>query len=238
MNRNDTVGIVMAHAGAKETVVRHLPYWLKVCGRIIIVLPEGETLGLCTENVEEFSRVPNGGGYSKETNIRTYQALHIARHSFPSPYYILFEYDSLCWRDIPEECVPQVNAMTACRWPNEAVSPIGKPFKGSFYLHFPHIYSVGALDKLLPVMERHVPWDAEYGYTDRYLGLCVERACIKVVDTLMMGKAYSFENISKHPARVNDCIYGVRNRGIVFSHGIKDEESLRLIAKGCQWGVL
>jgi hypothetical protein len=236
--RNQTIGIVLGHFKARATVMAHLPYWLKVCHHIVIVVPEGESLRIPNDNVEEFSRVPNGGSYSKETNIRTYEAIQLARKSFPSPYYILFEYDSLCWRDVPGNCIPQPNAMTACRWPNERVSPIGKPFKGSFYLHFPHIYSIGAVDKLLPVMEQHVPWDAEYGYTDRYLGLCVERAGIKVYDTLLSAQAYSFENISSHPGRVNDCEFLVKNRGVVFSHGIKDKESLDRIAKGCQWGVL
>lgn len=236
-----TLGIVLAHGAAKETVLRHLPYWFKVCGTILLVTPVGQKLQLNLENVIEYEMVVDGGSYSTLTNQRTFLALDCALNLYresPYEYFILFEYDSLCWGPIPDAAVPPPGAMSGIVWPNEKVTPIpGKPFKGNFYLHFPHIYSAEGLALTVKAMKHLVSMDAEWGYTDRYIGLAVERAKVPVVDTRKMGLAYSYENISKHPDRVLGCIEAVK-KGAIFTHGIKDKESLDLIAKRCQWGVL
>lgn len=231
LDRN-TLGVVLAHGAAQATIRRHLPFWTRSCGRVVVVVPNEQ--GFSLPGAEVIEAVDDGGAYSPSTNVRARHALaHALELGYP--YTMLLEYDSLAWGSIPDRAVPEHGAMAACRWPNEPVSPIpGKEFISPFYLHFPHIYTRLALELVVGTLEESVPDDAEHGYTDRYLGLGVHRSGVPVLDWKAMGLTYSWENISKHEHRVVECIHAVAG-GALFSHGIKDEASLRRILAVSPW---
>jgi hypothetical protein len=136
---------------------------------------------------------------------------------------------------VPKRVLPEHGAVAACRWPNEPHSPVpGKTFKGAFYLHFPQIYSRLALELTVGTIRQAMKFTDEHGYTDRFLGRAVELAGVPVRDWRAEGLAYSWENISAHPGRVDECVAAVQ-AGALFSHGIKDEKSLRRIVAASAW---
>lgn len=236
LDKSQVLGVVLAHGDAAPSVRRHLPLWQKVCGEILVVVPEDQCFDL-GDGVPVVETVPNGGKYSTETNRRAANALRIAQGAAKEiPLVMLLEWDSLVWGPIPLHAVPEWGSMAATKFPAEPRSPIHpRTFAGSFYLHFPHLYTRLALDLVLGTIDQNIPLDAEHGYTDRFLGLAVEKAGVPVLDWRAKGLSFSWENISAHPERVAACRQAVQ-RGALFSHGIKDEASLRQILPVSAWG--
>jgi len=241
LDRSKVLGIVMAHVSVRDTVLRHIPYWLKTCGHLLIVTPLEHKLHIKHPEIELFQSVNNVSSYSKETNMRVYECLKLARDSYQNyPYVMLFEYDSLCWGPIPDRAIPLDGWISATKFMNEPVSPVpGKKFLANYYLHYPQIYTRESLEKITDSMERLTPWDAEYGYTDRYIGMASERAGIPVFNLLEAGLSYSWENIScaRYPSRVQECIAAIKG-GAFASHGIKDLETLKTISEKSPFGYL
>lgn len=237
LDRNLVLGVVLAHGKARDTVIRHMPYWLKTCAKLLVVTPIGQPLNLNNPDVTEVQLVEDGGSYSTSTNQRCFEALK-AGYQFGTPFVMLFEYDSLCWGPIPSRAIPEHGSMAAIYWRNESRSPIyPKTFKGNFYLHFPHLYTRLGLELVLGTIENSVPMDAEHGYTDRFLGLAVERSGIPVLNWTGQSLSYSFEDITSHGARIDGCIHAVQN-GVLFSHGIKSQSGLEKIAVHSPFGLL
>lgn len=234
MLEHPILGVVMAHAAAEATVRRHLPYWLRVCDLVEVWVPEGHGFKL-PEGAIVIEAVENGGAYSAATSERTTIAMGAAM-DHDHEFVMLLEYDAIVWGPIPARVLPEHGAVAACRWPNEPHSPVpGKTFKGAFYLHFPQLYSRLALELTVGTIRQSMTFTDEHGYTDRFLGRAVELAGVPVRDWRAEGLAYSYENISAHPGRVAECVEAVR-RGVLFSHGIKDEASLRRVLAVSQWG--
>lgn len=235
LDRRRVLGVVLAHGAAEATVRRHLPYWLKVCQQVEIWVPVGEAFPMHTPGASVVEAVPNGGAYSGATSQRCFEALAGACES-NFEFTALFEYDSLTWGPIPDKAIPEHGEVAGIRWPNELKSPVpGKTFAGAFYLHFPQLYSRLGLELTVGAMREAMQFTDEHGYTDRYVGRAVELAGLPVKDWRAMGLAYSWENISRHEHRVAECVEAVR-RGALFSHGIKDEASLRRILAVSPWG--
>jgi hypothetical protein len=238
LDPREVFGIVLAHGAARDTVIRHMPYWFKVAHRLLILVQEEDELNISDPRVTVARRVPNGGSYSTETNERVRAAMNLALET-PSKYYMLFEYDSLCWGPIPSVCIPPDGLLAASVWPNEPVSPIpGKTFKARFYMHFPQLYTRKALETVVETMNTVIPISAEHGYIDRYIGLAVQEGGVQFIDCKMMGFSYTWANISRFPEKVRQCENAVKNQGVIFTHGIKDEPSLRRIAAVSPFGVL
>lgn len=224
------VNVVLAHAGTEETCRRHLPYWRRTADRTVFVVPEDQKFDMASELVVR--RVKNGGSYSPETSERALDALRIGLET-GAPYVWLYEYDSLCWGPMSRDLLPPDGSMGSCLWPNERVSPVpGKTFRAPFYLHFPQLWTASAIRIAL---SRKWPLEAEHGYTDRFLGMVCHGAGIHVTDWNRMGKAYSQENITSYPNRVERCREAVR-KGALFTHGIKHAEGLDRIAGAAPWG--
>lgn len=238
MKVESTVGIVLAHSSAAETVKRHIPYWLKICSHLVLVIPEDHTINIKHPAVTVYRLMLNATAYSPATSARFHQAIDVALKNHSAEHYVIFEYDSLCWGPIPDSIVPHGKQVTACQWPNEAISPIrGLQFQARYYLHFPQIFPREALQSVSDAIRDKVPYEAEHGYTDRFVGAACIAAGLKVIDTRSIGLAYSWQDISKYPARVNACIEAVK-KGVIFSHGIKDAPSLKRIAEVSPFGVL
>jgi hypothetical protein len=232
LDREQVAGVVLAHGASAGCVRRHLPYWLKVCHRVMIITPLGHSLPRIENiGVSYMQAVENGGAYSPNTNQRATFALETGL-SMGCPYTMLYEYDSLTWGEVPLRAIPGPFGMGATVWPNEKKSPVkGLEFAAKHYLHFPHLYTRGALEKVIPVAhELLAAGKHEGGYTDRFLGLAVEKAETPVLDWRAIGLSYSYENISGRPNRIAQCAAEVAN-GVIFSHGIKDSASLDHISQ-------
>ena len=232
LDRNHVLGVVLAHSAAAKVVASHLPLWLRTCSKVVVFTPNEQ--GFHLPGADVFCAVDDGGAYSPHTSVRCRHALTYSL-GLGYPYTMLLEYDAVTWGPIPDHAIPPHGGVAACRWPNEPVSPVpGKVFASPFYLHFPQLYTRLALELVVSAME-DMPADAEHGYTDRFVGLAVHRAGVPVKDWRAMGLCYSWENISRHEHRVVECIHAVAN-GALFSHGIKDEASLRRILEVAPWG--
>ena len=125
--------------------------------------------------------------------------------------------------------------MGSCMFHNEDYDVVpGKKFISPIYLHFPHLYTRTALEKMLAVAESgQVSWDAEHGYVDRWLGFLAHKAGVPVLNYRANGLGYSYENISyggRFPHRVDEAAQAVSN-GAIFSHGVKDRRTLERIAR-------
>jgi len=232
LDRNKTVGIVLGHAGAKSAIERHIPFWFKSCKELVIVIPEDHSLDIQNDSkITVYKFVPNAvhkPAYSAATSARCHEVMKAALKNHPAEYYILFEWDSLCWKQIPDDMIPEGAEVTACRWDNEPVSPIrGISFKSEYYLHFPQIYTKESLDKISKAITTSISYDAEHGYTDRFVGAASIAAGLKVKNAREMGRAYSWQDVclSKFPRRVRECIEAIR-KGAILTHGIKDAETL------------
>jgi hypothetical protein len=239
LDPSKVVGLVLAHERAAEAVKRHLPYWLKVCSKVIITIPEEQRLVIDHPDVIVLPIVPNQSAYSPETSRRTHELMK-ASLEHPAEFYLLFEYDSLCWGPIPEEAIPYDGGVSACQWTNEARQPVpGKKFVSNIYLHFPQLYSRKGLQSMVDAISRDVSFDVEYGYGDRFLGYAAVAGQVPVKNLRTMGLSYSYENINSnvYPKRVYECIEAVK-RGVIFTHGIKDEETLKTIAQHGPFGIL
>lgn len=237
LDRSQVLGVVLAHGKARDTVIRHLPYWFKICEKLLVVTPIGQPLNLNNPDVTELQLVADGGSYSTSTNQRCYEALK-AGYAVGTPFVMLWEYDSLAWGPVPLGAIPERGSMAAIYWQNERISPIHpKTFMGNFYLHFPHLYSRQGLELVIGTMESSMNMTEEHGYTDRFLGLAVELSGIPVLNWTGLGLSYSFEDITSHGARIDGCIHAVQN-GALFSHGIKSEAGLHKIAVHAPFGLL
>jgi len=235
--KSRVLGVVMAHGAAQATVRRHLPYWLRVCQQVEIWVPEGEGFDLNVPGAMVMEAVPNAGGYSAATSQRFALAMQCAL-DMGYDFTLLLEYDAMVWGPIPDRAVPEHGEVAAIKWPNEPVSPVpGLTFPGAFYLHFPHLYSRLALELTVGTMRQAMRFSDGHGYADRYVGRAVELAGVPLKDWRGMGLAYSWANISHHEHRVAECVEAVR-AGALFSHGIKDEASLRRILAVSPWGAV
>ena len=237
------LGVVMSHAKAKENTQRHIPYWFKVCDHILLYTPENQKLKLNDPRIEELEAFGDPREHAGiAISLRTHSALKEALTRKEYDYIILFEYDSLCWGPIPDSAVPPEGSMGCSMFENEPYDVIaGIKFLSPIYLHFPHLYTRTAVEKMLAAADDgRVRWDAEHGFVDRWLGMLAHVAGVPVLDYRAMNLGYSWENISysgPFPKRVEECVTAVKN-GAVFSHGVKDAETLKRISQFGAFGQL
>lgn len=242
LDPKQVLGVVLSHLSARDNTIQHVPYWHRVCDRILLYTPVGQRLNLNDPRITEYEAFVDSKFHAGDTvNRRIHTALKEALKT-DYRYIILFEYDSLCWGPIWDRAVPPEGSMGSCLFHNEDYDVIpGKHFESPIYLHFPHLYTRTALEKMLAVAERgEVAWDAEHGYVDRWLGFLAHKAGVPVLNYRANGLGYSYENISyggRYPQRVDEAAHAVAN-GAIFSHGVKDRRTLERIARNGRFGVL
>jgi len=214
--------MVLAHGGAVETVKRHLPIWRACHDQVIICSPADDPCFL-----------PNQWGfvngkssrYATDTNLRTREAMRLA--SELHPHTLTFcEYDALLWR-WPKSELPMMGPDGAMGSMFTSADP---KFKGKFYVHSPIIFGPKAIGRVVAAMDK-LPPDAEYGFGDRYFGLAIETAGVKVLDGHDYGLSYSQNHIEgQHVARAMEVI----GDGGCFSHGIKDKRIFELLSQAAK----
>ena len=178
------IGVVMSYAKARDVTVSHLPYWLKVCDRLIIMVPEGQRLELGNSRVTEIDMGQDTKFHAGEDIHR--RIYHGLREALKTDYqYIMaIEHDSLCWSPILDRAIPKEGELGACMFHNEDYDPVpGIRFISPIYIHFPHLYTRTALEKMLALLDSgEVSFTAEHSYIDRWLGLLAHKAGVPVLN--------------------------------------------------------
>jgi len=225
LSNENLIVIVLAHGKVADVVKRHLPVWQQWSAPVIFFTPTDdplpESLGL-----EQYSR-GKSKAYSADTNIRCRAALQYAAKT-RAHYVLLCEYDSLVFGNIPHQHIPYPtdrssrNAVAAPMFHNA-----DSKFRGKTYLHFPQLYSMTAVQAVVAEMES-MPADAEHGFTDRYVGLAVERAHTQVIDLNPTGFVYTQNEIDK--AKLPEALAAYA-KGARWSHGIKSAEVFSALRK-------
>lgn len=220
--KDDTLVIVLAHGRAADVVQRHLPIWRDHGNLVVFFTPVDDPLpdfpGLI-----QFSR-GKSKAYSADTNLRCREALRFAAMCSKFSFTLLFEYDSLVFNAIPAEHSPTVVGV-------DVVAPVfhnaDPKFQGKAYLHFPQFYSAEAVNKVVDAMDAMV-LDAEHGFTDRYIGLAVEKAGLHVRDLNPTGFVYTQNEIDT--AKLPEALAAYA-KGARWSHGIKTAEVFQALRK-------
>lgn len=212
----DFTSIIFAHAAARDTVLRHLPFWQATSARQIFVNPRDAALALPGFEEHLIGRAEHHG---RESNRRTRHALALIRDC-ATPWAVLHEYDSIALA-IPEAALPPPGGFAGTVLPNEHPHR----WTGKFFVHYPHIVTPAAAGALLAAMEQ-MPPDAEQGMSDRYIGLAAEIAGVPVHDFGARGLSFTRNTIK--PDHLADAETAARN-GALFWHGIKTETCLARI---------
>lgn len=223
--RQDTVCIVLAHGAARDTVDRHLPLWEAVAEQVAFVTPCDAQL---SAGFREYS-VGVNAKYGPENNRRVQFALALGLRT-QHPYIMLTEYDAVLWSAPPADALPAFG---------QSAGPLftgpqrkfwhweGKDFAGRSYMHFPQIHTRASARAILAAMDK-LPMDAEHGLADRYMGLAIERAGVKVNNWLPR-YAYTKDTLTLDDvAPCRDAIAA----GAFASHGLKSADVLNgILAK-------
>lgn len=207
-----STALVLAHGGARDTVLRHQPHWEHLSEQVIYSTPSDDPLRDFHGHQFVWGK---SSRYDANTNLRTREALRYAMSLDPE-WLWFYEYDAVCF-EAPPAKLRNKKSISASRFRN-----FDDSFKGSIYLHSPLLIGRDALPALVDAMFS-LPDDAELGFGDRYFGLAVDRAGIPVIDTLAAGFSWSMNHIE--PKHLGEARKAYRN-GARMSHGIKCAEVL------------
>lgn len=236
--RREVLVTVMAHGvyAAQSAFERHLPFWRSLGYPMQVVTPEDcpvET-GLTRLMIGKASH------HGVQANGRFREMLRLLSLT-DYEWFVIHEYDSinLC-REIPE---------TIFKTPGLWANVFGNDdphFKAKQYFHPPLIMDMGTLKALVKAVDmkssthRITPHldplpsegrgnglsdGAEGGFWDRWLGVAAELAGVRV-------NAYGPMGYSKNTIEEGDWTEARRavERGAMFLHGVKTEETLEAIA--------
>lgn len=207
---------IMAHAEAKDTFLRHFPYWK-----------------MQTESLDHIMAwMPEDGKF--QIDGLTYQTVGKRQHHGPQALlrfrymleflngmdydrFLIYEYDSFSLEHVrifPEEFAgnlfPEPNA--------------GKSFLSPIYSHPPLVFSKVGLKKVCAEF-RQMP-EQESGFWDRWLGLAIHRAGLTTRSFMIDGTGFSLNTIHPdHYPQVHNAIM----KGAVHIHGVKDEPCRKVV---------
>jgi len=207
----------MAHGDAFETVYRHSPFWHALSSTVIFVTPEDNRLNI--PGTLEVS-VGKRGHDGPASNARVRKCFEIGA-SWPGKLVSLQEYDTICTR-LTAAMLPPKGGVTAHHRKNNKPEKYTSPR----YLWFPELWDPAGMLLMQHAMGE-LPEDAEYGVSDRYIGLAAHLAGIPVKNAHKHGWSYSQNTIK--PEHHRDLQHAVAG-GACWFHGIKDEATLRLAA--------
>lgn len=213
----NTLGVVLAHGRAADACRRHDPVWRKLCAEMFFFSPVDDPLPFEARSLNVGKSKP----YSPDTNLRCREALRLASLTYYE-YILLIEYDSLIFSDIPEKYLPPADGVSAPVFHN-----VDPKFKGKFYLHFPQCFTRSGAQATVAAMDA-MPLDSELGFTDRYVGLAVEKAGIPVLDLNPTGFVCTHNEIDD--AKLPDVLAKYK-AGARWSHGVKTEKIFKALQK-------
>lgn len=215
----NTLVIVLAHGKVADVVARHLPMWQDMGREVFFFTPVDDPLP--DKSLKQYS-VGKSKAYSEDTNLRCREALRFASMTLYD-YVFLCEYDSLVFKKpIPTVFQPTKDGVAAPVFHN-----VDPSFSGKTYLHFPQLYTNSAVHATVAAMDA-LPLGAEKGFTDRYVGLAVEKAAIPVKDLNPTGFVYTQNEIDEK--KLPEALEAYK-KGARWSHGIKTESVFRALRK-------
>lgn len=219
----NTLGIVLSHGGAADACRRHEPLWRKNCAELFYFTPTDSPLERKPAELTLAYQYSLGESkaYSPDTNLRCREALRFAAMTYYE-YILLIEWDSLIFAPIPEKYLPKQDGVAAPVFHN-----VDPKFKGKFYLHFPQLFTRAGAQATVSAMDS-LPLEAEFGFTDRYVGLAVEKAGIPVLDLNPTGFVCTHNEIDDK--KLPDVLEQYK-KGARWSHGVKSEKTLKALQK-------
>jgi hypothetical protein len=216
-----TFYIIMAHADARPTVLRHLPYWRHNAGTgpILLFFPIDATL-----NVDGCEHLAYGRrGHHGPESIQRFRFLlkHLVSRASAYDRVIIHEYDSICisprFPETPE------NVVCANAFFNRDQDP---RFTEKMYTHPPLVIPLPFLQRIVDVMAS-VPIEVGGYFWDRHFGSLCDRVGIEIVSFCEHTKqGYSKNTIE--PEHWPSFKMAVQSGARVF-HGIKTPEALNVL---------
>lgn len=210
---------IMAHAEAKETFLRHFPYWRMQAednlNHMIVWMPEDAKFHIEGISYQAVGRKEHHG----QQAILRFRYMLEFLNGLAYDRYLIYEYDSISLehvrifdQDFAGNLFPEPNA--------------GKSFMSPIYSHPPLVFSQRGLAKVCEEF-RQMP-ELENGFWDRYLGLAIHRAGLTTRSFMQDGTGHSHNTI--HPDHYDGARIAVMN-GAVHFHGIKDIACLKVIQR-------
>lgn len=210
-----TVIAMMVHGAAKETMLRHMPYWKALHQPMIICTPEDNPITLPGINqVFHPGKQQHSGMVALERQKRVMEMLR----GLPGyDWYMVTEYDTLYLGvDLP----PFERGLSGIRNPNDKP---GERFKSRWVLGPPWVMDHDSLCKILQYADQH-PEVTEEGCIDRFLPVWAEEAGVPVIQLPHAGLFMNEITPSDYDRMVKIC-----NEGGRFYHGIKTKQCLDLL---------
>lgn len=210
------LALIQAHHGVEETVKRHLPFWRAVSRRVVFVTRVDAKLELEVEQIA----IGTGGHHGQELAERIVGMFDWAsKESWTT--FGLFEYDAISLSML----APPLEGMAALRYRQDRPDY----WVGKFFLHYPHVYSRKAFDKIHPQLKEILSQKViDTRYSDRFIGLAAERAGVPIMDLRAEKIGFSRDTITELDR--SELIKAVR-KGASFFHGIKDADTLKALIK-------
>lgn len=209
---------VMTHKEALPIVKRHYWLWNKFASDLIFISPKDSLMEDLSLNEIAIGYAQHDGEISAQRIISIFEELK----KFKWEYLILNEYDSFIL-DLNEEIMPPEGGMTA------GIQKQNKPkkFKGKFYPQFPMIFIRKGFEKVLEKLNEVEGNDRLF--SDRFIGVAIEKANIPIINLFKLKKAYSKNtiNLKKHKLELKEA----KKNGVLFWHGVKSEDVYNFIIK-------
>jgi hypothetical protein len=215
--------VVMTHKEALPTVKRHLPIWMGVSNHLIFTSPEDSYMSdeeFCLGYPEiKIGRAEHHGEISAQRIISIFN--YVIEHYLYEEitHILLMEYDSFAIA-IPEDVIPKESGVSAIKYPQN--KPI--KYKAGFYLHYPMLFSIEGFKLTAKELENVKTKDRHF--SDRFIGMAVEKSRISVTDIRKSRRGYSKNTIESY--NYQTLREAVKN-GAVFFHGVKTVETLSQI---------
>lgn len=209
---------ILAHAEAQETFERHFPYWKA---------HEAEGADLLFRFPANSAFVVPG-----HQSIALGKKEHDGLHSIANFYSIMdhmwnlgydrvgfLEYDSFCLGPLPS--MGEFDLIG-----NIFPDQISEKFQGGMFVHPPFFVTRAGLAQLVNFGMKGLPFIAEGGFWDRWLGLAIKRAGLTCKSLIESGEGYSQNTIPKEswPDLRKAILTGAR-----CIHGVKDVETFKVV---------
>jgi hypothetical protein len=214
----------MAHKDAQETFDRHFPLWWDLGHDLLIVYPQGAKVllptikGVQTQTISTLEiGKPAHTGVESIVRFRT-----LLEHMHGQGYerYAFFEYDALCFGELPEKFGLIAGNVFRDNSPNRS-------FIGTMFVHPPLMFLQKGLDAVVEEMNG-MALTAEGATWDRWFGLCMERIGMPIFNFMeaKIGTARNTWHASELPTLRAEVLGGAR-----LIHGIKSAEAFNVASE-------
>lgn len=220
-----TYQVVMCHKAAKDTVLRHLPYWQAQGTPVMIFCPVDGAVQMDGCEHLYWGRCEHHGAHS----IARFRFLinHLKDRCAAYDRVVIWEYDSICLS--PELPETRSDAVTANAFYNRDDNA---RFKEKMFTHPPLFIPLNLMGKLCDAM-KFVSNDDEGSFWDRWFGYVCDLAKVEIVSLCEHTKqGYSQNTIEREHEMT---AVAASSRGVRVFHGVKTPEMLNVIRLASPW---